>query len=57
MRSVCRVAVRRMTDVDTADVQMGKASDDRDQAENQTDTETNEIEGVHIIWCSVSQLF
>src|ERR1700761_1918266 len=38
-------------------MQMRKASDDRDQAKDQTNTETDEIEGVHIIWCSVSQLF
>ena len=43
------VAVRHMTDVEAADVQMSEASNDRDETEDQTDTETDEIEGVHII--------
>jgi hypothetical protein len=37
-------------------VKMSKSSNNRKNAEDETDTETDEIEGVHIIWCSVWQL-
>ena len=58
-----RGAVRRTTAmshvayVKATDVKiMSKSSNNRKNAEDETDTETDEIEGVHIIWCSVWQL-
>ena len=48
-----RVTMSHMANVKATDMQMRKTSDDRDQAKDQTYTETDEIEGVHIIWCSV----
>ena len=50
------MAMCKVADVDSSDVQVGEASDDRDDAEDETDGETDEIEGVHIIWCSVWRL-
>ncbi len=46
-----------VTDVKAADMQVGEASDDREKAEDKTYAETDEIEGVHTIWCSVERLF
>jgi hypothetical protein len=58
MRSTMRsMAVRHVADVDAADVKVGEASDEREHAEDETNAEADEIEGVHIIWCSVWQLF
>jgi len=54
MRSV---AVRHVANVDAADVNVSEASDDREETEDETDAEADEIEGVHIIWCSVWRLF
>ena len=41
----------------TADVKVSEASDEGEQAKDETDAEADEIEGVHIIWCSVWQFF
>ena len=35
-----------------ADVQVGEASYHGEEAEDEADAETDEIEGVHVIWCS-----
>ena len=51
------MGVTGVSDVEAADVQMGEASDDGDEAEDETDGEADEIEGVHVIWCSVWRLF
>jgi hypothetical protein len=38
-------------------VKVSEASDEGEQAKDETDAEADEIEGVHIIWCSVWRLF
>jgi hypothetical protein len=58
MRGTVRgMAVRRVADMEAADVKVSEASYDRDEAEDKANAEADEIEGVHIIWCSVWQLF
>jgi hypothetical protein len=57
MGAAMRMGVGGVSDVQAADVQVRETSDDRDEAEGETDGETDEIEGVHVIWCSVWRLF
>jgi hypothetical protein len=52
-RAVMRDSGPGMANVEMADVQMGEASDNREKAKDETSAEADEIEGVHIIWCSV----
>ena len=52
-RAVRSMTVADVSHMNSADVQVGEPSDDRDQAKNETDAEADEIEGVHTIWCSV----
>jgi hypothetical protein len=41
-----------VSEVKAADVEVSEASDYGDEAEDEADGETDEIEGVHVIWCS-----
>ena len=51
--ALVRCAVRvDVSEVKAADVQVGEASDYGEEAEDEADGETDEIEGVHVIWCS-----
>jgi hypothetical protein len=54
--SMRSMAVRHVSDVDAADMKVSEASDEREHAEDETDAEADEIEGVHVIWCSVWRL-
>lgn len=53
MRACAVVDLCRVTDVDVSYMQMRKAANCRDQAEYETNAETDEVEGVHIIECDV----
>ncbi len=53
----CAVRGVDVSEVKAADVQVGEASDYGDEAEDEADAETDEIEGVHVIWCSALAAF
>ena len=57
VRAAMRVDVGRVPDVEVADVKVREASGHREEAEDKTDDETDEVEGVHIIWCSALLFF
>jgi hypothetical protein len=57
VRCAMSMDVGRVPDVEVANVKVSEASDHRDEAENETNAEADEVEGVHIIWCSALRFF
>ena len=50
------VVVMSYVEAKVTEVQVAEASDDSEDAEDETYEKTDEIEGVHVIWCSVWRL-
>ena len=49
------VAVSQMTHVDATDMKVSEASKHREDAEDETETKADELEGVLTTWCSVGR--